>query len=96
MHTFKLSFKEKIRKKKNSLARGFVSVKILLGMKRKARRFADINEYGTYHALMIKFKNIIRYNFILGTVIREFGLRALNDKKMAFNYGSLQNYSEVL
>lgn len=41
MYRFADIMKKKIKMKKNALARGFISIKILISMSRKARRYAD-------------------------------------------------------
>ena len=96
MTKFAETLQKKIKMKKNALARGFISIKILIAISRKSRKYADDRSVSTYQALMIKFKNYLRYSFNLAAQIKYQGFLALNDPKMPYRMGSLKNYCRML
>jgi len=64
------------QEKKLMLAQMFISIKLLLGLSKKSRRYAH-PDMGTFHALMVKFKNTIRYSFVLGALTYRNGFAAV-------------------
>lgn len=92
LKTFHQIFLKKIKMKKNMLARGFISIKLLLTVIRKSRRYLDDRTVPTRVALMVKFKNYIRYSFMMATMVQNHGFNALNDPKMQMKPGTLVRY----
>lgn len=76
MKVFKKVYYAKKEDRKLKLTMFFLHIRLILYLARKSRRYAQ-PEMGSFHALMVKFKNMIRYGFMLGTAAHNSCFKAI-------------------